>query len=942
MFSIRLKIFGIIVAVVVAITGVSGCVGYLLTYQRVLSVIIDDANVLRGIASKLVAERVVELKEEAKSLANALREEPPEKRNAILRNNSRQFEYLSAAVFDKGIPVASYGEALPGEAHLSSEYARRALDGETVVATTEITASGLVMRVYTPLDGELLIMTLPGLIMSDLLSEFKFLETGNIFLADKSGVIVASVFDWAVMGRYNFIEAETENPKYKNMSAVLGRMIRGETGNGRYYFQGNERINAYAPVPGSDRWSLSVTIPLAETALVQTRRALLFTAAFILAFGIAGAAFASVLISRPFQTIEEQNESLYKLKRIAENASETKSNFIANTSHEMRTPLNAIIGLSELTLNSTENLPKAAFSNLEKIYSSGMNLLAIINDVLDISKVESGKFELVPVEYDLPSLINDTRNLNIMRIIEKPIAFDIEIDEHLPRSLLGDDLRIKQIFNNLLSNAFKYTREGQVLWRIGCLKEEDSIWLISSVQDTGIGIRQDDLNRIFSNYHQVDMKSNRQIEGTGLGLAIAKKLVEMMDGSISVESVYGKGSSFTVRIRQKLVTDAVIGQKTVRALKDSSYTSNKRVRNAKLMRAYIPYAKVLIVDDVETNLDVAKGILKPYGMYVDCARSGFEAVRLVREGKIRYDAIFMDHMMPEMNGVEAARIIREEIDGEYAKTVPIIALTANVIDGDEIFPKPEFQDVIQKPIDIYRMDSVINRWVRNRAIEETHPRKDSPPSALAGEARAPRRGEVFGIEGVEGIDGEKGLERFGGDGETYQNVLRSYLKHTARDLDKIRDPEALSDYSIVVHGIKGSSYAIEAGEVARMAQSLESAAKAGDSGFVRLNNPHFIELVENLLAELSSALSIATNGVRKEGRDAPDEALLEKMREASRDFRIDALERLMNELERFEYASGGDAVAALREYVDEMEFSKIRETLSLLQKPRSMKEGEAQ
>ncbi|MDR1163035.1 MAG: response regulator [Candidatus Accumulibacter sp.] len=938
MFSIRLKIFGIIVAVVVAITAVSGCVGYLLTYRRVLGVIIDDANVLRSIASKLVGERIDELKEEAKNLAHELREKSPEKRNAVLGNHARQSEYLSAAVFDQGIRVASYGEALPGDALLSGEYARRALDGETVVATTEITAKGLVMRVYTPLDGELLIVTLPGLIMSDLLSEFKFLETGNIFLADKSGVIVASVFDWAVMGRYNYIEMETENPEYENMSAVLGRMIRGETGNGRYYFQGSERINAYAPVPGSDRWSLSVTIPLAETALVQTRRALLFAAAFILVLGAGGAAFASVLIERPFQTIEEQNVSLYKLKRIAENASETKSNFIANTSHEMRTPLNAIIGLSELTLNSTENLPKTAFSNLEKIYSSGMNLLAIINDVLDISKVESGKFELVPVEYDLPSLINDTRNLNIMRIIEKPIAFDIEIDETLPRALLGDDLRIKQIFNNLLSNAFKYTREGQVLWRIGCLKEEDSIWLISSVQDTGIGIRQDDIDKIFSNYNQVDVESNRRIEGTGLGLAIAKKLVEMMDGSISVESVYGKGSTFTVRIRQKPVTDAVIGQKTVRALKDSSYTSNKRVRNAKLLRAYIPYAKVLIVDDVETNLDVAKGILKPYGMYVDCARSGFEAVRLVREGKIKYDAIFMDHMMPEMNGVEAARIIREEIGGEYAKTVPIIALTANVVDGDETFPKPEFQDVIPKPIDIHRMDAIINRWVRNRALEENRPEEAAPPRADAGMTHVPR-GEVFNVEG---IDGEKGLERFGGDAETYQNVLRSYLKHTARDLDKIRDLEALSDYSIVVHGIKGSSYAIEAGEVARMAQSLEAAAKAGNADFVRLNNPSFIDLVEKLLARLAEAFSHTTNGAGKERRDAPDEALLEKMREASRSFRIDALERLMNELERFEYASGGDLVAALREYVDEMDFSRIREALSPSQTPPPLNESGAQ
>jgi CheY-like chemotaxis protein len=351
---------------------------------------------------------------------------------------------------------------------------------------------------------------------------------------------------------------------------------------------------------------------------------------------------------------------------------------------------------------------------------------------------------------------------------------------------------------------------------------------------------------------------------------------------------------------------------------------------------------VLVVDDVETNLDVAKGILRPYGMRVDCVRSGSEAVRRVRAGKIKYDAILMDQMMPEMNGIEAARIIREEIDGEYAKTVPIIALTANVIDSAETLSRCGFQDFIAKPIDICKMDSVINRWVRNLTCAQVEEKEGARTleSAKSVVSRAVEpEDESFRIEG---IDWKKGLARFENDAGTFKEFLRSYQKHTARDLRRIREPEKenLLNYAIIVHGIRGSSREIEATEVARMALPLELASKAGNLEFVRRNNPAFIVCVETLLANIATALPIDAPEVKKEFRRAPDEPLLEELLDAAKNFKIDAMERIVSTLDRFEYESGGALVERLVEYVQEMKFSEVCD--ALIQRRGLSKNGEIQ
>jgi len=624
-------------------------------------------------------------------------------------------------------------------------------------------------------------------------------------------------------------------------------------------------------------------------------------------------------------------------------ASQAKSNFLANMSHEMRTPLNAVIGLSELTLE-TGDLSEETHLNLERIYNAGATLLSTVNDILDISKIEAGKLELVPVDYDIPSLINDAIAQSILRVGEKPIKFSLDIDENLPARLYGDDIRIRQILNNLLSNAFKYTAEGTVELHVSCKAENDSVWMTIRVSDTGIGIRNKDLDDIFSNYTQINTKSHRKIEGTGLGLPITKKIAEMMSGSISVESEYGKGSVFTVKIRQQFVANTTIGADVAKNLMKFRYLENRRRKNSQLARIKLPYARVLLVDDVTINLDVAKGMMKLYNMQIDCVTSGQAAIDAVRAEKFKYDAIFMDHMMPVMDGIEAVRIIRHEIGSEYAKTVPIIALTANAIIGNEdLFLRNGFQAFLPKPIEITRLDSILREWVRDknfekasglRQINEDEEMLHGNPMGLERRSASDRRS---GYERrisrglIAGLDMERGLKRFSGEMDSYMQVLRSYATNTRPLLKTLTEisNDSLEDYAITVHGIKGASWGICAKAVGDKAESLEKAAKAGDIDFVLGNNDAFMEAVEKLATAIEGMLDKLPEETKPK-KDKPERALLEKLLAACEAYDMDGVDAAMTEIESSEYEAGDDLVIWLRKTIEKMDFAKIKKRLGNL------------
>jgi len=626
------------------------------------------------------------------------------------------------------------------------------------------------------------------------------------------------------------------------------------------------------------------------------------------------------VLNRTTELSEAQTDLRAAVEK-AEAANNAKSSFLANMSHEMRTPLNAILGLSELSLESG-SLSGEDRSNLTRIKSAGVTLLSIVSDILDISKIETGKLELILAQYDTPSMINDAVTQSILHIGEKPIKFILNIGKDLPVMLYGDELRTRQILTNLLSNAFKYTQRGEVELTIECIRDGDAVWMTASVKDTGIGINPEYISRLFDDYAQLDMSANRKIIGTGLGLPIAKRLAGLMDGNITVESEYGKGSVFTVRLRQEHVSDEAISREVVENLKNFNYSEQKHRQNANQPRISLPNARVLVVDDVPTNVDVAIGLMKRYNMQIDGLTSGPEAIELVRSENPRYNAIFMDHMMPGMDGVEATRLIRE-IDTEYARSVPIIAFTANAIVGnEEMFLEKGFQAFISKPIELARLDAVIRQWVRVDQV-------DNDVSGAGNEGPSDSK-QLLLCSTMEGIDLKKGLERFGGDEEAYIGVLRSFARNTPPLLEKALtvDKSQLADYITVVHGIKGSSAGIYAEETAKMAEALESAAKSSDLDYINANNAILVEIAQKLLSELGRFLERLDAGAVRQKKDKPDSETLEILHAACTKHDMQSIDSAVAELDAYEYESGGELVAWLKENAEQMNYAEIAERLS--------------
>ncbi len=401
-------------------------------------------------------------------------------------------------------------------------------------------------------------------------------------------------------------------------------------------------------------------------------------------------------------SLEEQTALAEENRLEAERANQAKGDFLANMSHEIRTPMNAIIGMNEMVMRE-EISPKAAQYS-QDIYNAGQTLLAIINDILDFSKIESGKMEIVPVSYELGSLLNDVLNMVNKKVHDKGLELVTEVAPDIPHQLFGDEIRIRQIILNLVNNAVKYTEEGKVTLKVGHRKREDEeIDLLVSVTDTGIGIREEDLDKLFNSFQRVDMAANRKIEGTGLGLSITKQLVEQMNGSIQVDSVYGQGSTFSISLPQKIEEETPIGDfagAVARMYKD---------RKSEELVFTAPEARILVVDDNKVNLVVAKGLIKETQIQVDSVLSGVEALEKIKTEK--YQIILLDHMMPVMDGMETIKRMRAQ-EENASRDAAVIALTANAISGSrELYLSAGFDDYLSKPINAVRYKEMICKYL---------------------------------------------------------------------------------------------------------------------------------------------------------------------------------------------------------------------------------------
>ncbi|MDR1319964.1 MAG: response regulator [Gracilibacteraceae bacterium] len=584
-------------------------------------------------------------------------------------------------------------------------------------------------------------------------------------------------------------------------------------------------------------------------------------------------------------------------KMDAENANRAKSRFLATMSHEIRTPMNAIIGVAEIWLQRGD-MPADLTKAIDTIRSSAHGLLGIINDILDLSKIETRQFEIRPAEYDVPSMINDAVQLNIFRIGSKPIEFFLDVEENVPARLFGDELRIKQILTNILSNAFKYTESGSVTLSVKSNESNEAdggVSLVFRVADTGQGMKPEDLDRLFSEYARFNDEANRATEGTGLGMSITRSLVRMMGGEIDVESEYGKGSAFTVTLPQTPVGGAIVGAELARSIRDFAFMRDRQGANAQIIREPMPYGSVLIVDDVDVNLYVAHGLMAVYGLKIETASGGFAALDKIKDGA-SYDVIFMDHMMPEMDGVETTRKLRE-----FGYGAPIVALTANAITGsDKMFMENGFDGFISKPIDIRQLNAALNKFVRDR-----HKREAATITAMPIQDAAAKPGSDPRL-----------LEIFRGDAA--KAVVT--LGETARDGN-------LKLFTTAAHAMKSALANIGEAEKSALAARLEKAGRDGDSAFIAANAESFVAMLEAFA--LSAADEADTPGDTDASADA---ALLGEglriLKQACAEYDSAAADAAISTLK--EYARKPDTRAALRRISECLLHSDFDEAMDVI------------
>lgn len=561
----------------------------------------------------------------------------------------------------------------------------------------------------------------------------------------------------------------------------------------------------------------------------------------------------------------EQEMSLDDLLKVimakkdeADRAAKAKTDFLSNMSHEIRTPINAILGMNEMI--ARESREKNVLEYSDNILGAGKMLLSIINDILDFSKIESGRMDIIPVEYQVSSLINDLVNLFYQKVIEKKLAFHLETDGNIPSALFGDEVRIRQIITNLVSNAVKYTDAGSVTLSVGYEKHgEEEVLLCVKVIDTGRGIKQEDIGNLFQMFQRVDQKNNRNIEGTGLGLAITQRFVTMLDGEITVESEYGKGSVFGVKIPQKIINHEPMGD-YAKQFEKMSYQHERRFQE----KFIAPEAKVLVVDDNTMNLAVVEGLLKETQVQVVSVSSGVACLDAMR--KNTFDVVLLDHMMPGMDGVETLKQLRQE---ELAVGTPILALTANAVSGArEMYFDYGFSDYLSKPISGSKLEKAIFKWLPDEKIQRIEPLQPETPKFKKKEDRkdgsfefAEIVEEKVQVELPAFIDEPTALMYSISGTEGVICNMKLYLgnvKEMRKNLQTAYENEEYAEYGVYAHALKSTSKTIGAVKLSELALAMEEAGGRKDGNYIKVHHEQMLQMYEELVRQIEQCVGTVT------------------------------------------------------------------------------------
>lgn len=616
------------------------------------------------------------------------------------------------------------------------------------------------------------------------------------------------------------------------------------------------------------------------------------------------------LLQNEMELIEKQNEQLMAANEEAEEAraeaiaaNAAKGKFLAHMSHEIRTPINAVLGMDTMILRESKEMHIKEYAL--DIQNAGQTLLAIINEILDFSKIESGKLDIILVEYDLSSMIHDISNMIKAKANAKKLELHIHVNENLPSKLLGDDVRIRQVLVNLLNNAVKYTQTGSVTLAVDGRVEGRKVVFNFSVEDTGIGIKEEDIEKLFKEFERIEERRNRDIEGTGLGINITTQLLLLMGSKLQVESEYGKGSRFYFTLEQQIVDSTPVGNLEERLKKMTTEYSYMAAFTA-------PDAQVLVVDDNATNHKVFVSLLKCTKINVDVADSGKACLEMT--SKKHYDLIFLDHMMPEMDGIETLHRMKQE-ENNLCEGVPVIALTANAITGaKEMYLAEGFDAFLPKPINPEKLEQMILRLLpRELLLFDVEEEEEN--SVVAEEHREEvhrtQLPDADDLPMVDGIDWSYGLMHLPGK-ELLLDTVKDFYKTIDAEAATLqsfyeecdKNPEMMKQYRIKVHAMKSSANLIGVIVLGGMAKLLENAARDGDVARIKALHEIFLREWKGYKAKLE--VCVPAEGVEDRGETADTSELLaylEMLRLAMQNLDVDEMDRIMEQLNRFSYAA---------------------------------------